>query len=454
MKRQIPVKKCVYFWLISIVFGAVLSLDVIKTVAPANTDTGTDREREIEEWLNVLDAPSDRQDERNYKERDAEVTPWLKDAALPNPDNAALLYYQAFLLRPEPNMATSSQINEVLKGAEPGREIRIYLGRCLPMIQTAEVASQIPQCAWGIWYGTEAGFGVNSLQIETRNLVFILAVDARTLAADGHYRAALARCSTIRRLASHIGDETLLTYLTSRQIDSMALSTIQHVLGVMPPDSSTLAWLRGQLSVVQGVQPSIGKALQADFESILYSLRNNPGYIEKIRTVTMRKGKNKQRERTSRNLTDDELLVPTREAYSSFLNSLFLVMDSDIAYERKLTRVKQMISELAEKYDDEPATGYVISHCAGRLPEWYELQIEHHAHLNGIKAAVEIYLVVAKTGELPRELPNHLPQDPFTNRDFTYERTEDGFALRCGGQDILGRRKGLLEFKVRKQIGR
>jgi hypothetical protein len=72
------------------------------------------------------------------------------------------------------------------------------------------------------------------------------------------------------------------------------------------------------------------------------------------------------------------------------------------------------------------------------------------AHINGIKVALEVYLNVAKTGQLPKTLPVGLPKDPFTGRDFVYEITNEGFALRCQGEDFQGRGKQVLEFKVKK----
>jgi hypothetical protein len=452
MNRSVPIRKCVVFCLLSLALGVVVALgdtrNTTKTGIPQ--DTNTELDREVEKWMSIFDAAADRQAERRYKDRDTEVAPWIRDAVLPNPDNAALLYYQAFLLRPEPNMATTLRIEEVLKGAEPDRQIRIYLGHCLPMIRVAEVASQIPQCTWGIWHEDNPGFGVNSLAQETRHLCFILAVDARTLAADGHYRAALARCLTIRRLAWHIGDETLFEYLVSIQTDSMALRTIQHVLGVMPPDADALAWLRSQLAFVRGAPPAIGKALQADFESVLHSLRMNPNNLEKLRAMLVEKDEDEQTAKAARSMTDEELLARAREPYRHFLDSAFRVMDSDMPYERKHARIKALIEKLEKKYGDDPAAGYVISLCAGRLLEWYVLQIEHQAHLNGIKAAVEVYLALAKTGQLPKKLPDHLPKDPFTGRDFVYEMTDVGFAIRCQGEDFLRHKNRFLEFKVRK----
>jgi len=63
---------------------------------------------------------------------------------------------------------------------------------------------------------------------------------------------------------------------------------------------------------------------------------------------------------------------------------------------------------------------------------------------------VEVYLALANAGQLPEKLPDHLPKDPFTGRDFIYEITDEGFALRCQGKDFLNRKYRLLEFKIKK----
>jgi hypothetical protein len=101
-------------------------------------------------------------------------------------DNAALLYYQAFLSRPELDAAAGLTMNSVLRGAEPDRNIRSYLQRCRQTIKLAEAATKVPQCNWGI--SPSGGLGSMPLA-DLRQLSFVLSLYARTLAADGHYRA-------------------------------------------------------------------------------------------------------------------------------------------------------------------------------------------------------------------------------------------------------------------------
>ena len=105
----------------------------------------------------------------------------------PDPDNAALLYYQAFLLLTDPNM---NLINPVLDGAEPDEKVREYIEDAHKAIELAEAAAKVPDCTWGIIYSQ--GLGANLPQLEQCHyLTNILNVEARILTADRDYRAAL-----------------------------------------------------------------------------------------------------------------------------------------------------------------------------------------------------------------------------------------------------------------------
>jgi len=114
--------------------------------------------------------------------------------------------------------------------------------------------------------------------------------------------------------------------------------------------------------------------------------------------------------------------------------------------------MQRLADEVSEEYGNDPAAGRLILWCAADrvIAEGYDFQVQHEAHINGLKAAVDIYLVFAKTGKLPEKLPSHLPKDPFTGNDFGYEITGEGFALRLVGEAFNKLKKSLFEFKVRK----
>ena len=54
-----------------------------------------------------------------------------------------------------------------------------------------------------------------------------------------------------------------------------------------------------------------------------------------------------------------------------------------------------------------------------------------------------------KTGKVPKDLPEGLPKDLFSGKDFGYERTGTGFVLRCQGRDLKDDKVHTYEFKVR-----
>ncbi len=64
------------------------------------------------------------------------------------------------------------------------------------------------------------------------------------------------------------------------------------------------------------------------------------------------------------------------------------------------------------------------------------------------EAAIEVYLHAARSGSVPTELLAGVPKDPFTGKDFAYQKTEEGFTLTRWTDDDTDWRSQL-EFKVR-----
>jgi hypothetical protein len=394
-------------------------------------------------------AGEDRRAEKRYAKRNAEIVPYVEVSAPPNPDNAALLYYQAFLLRPEPNESVFYKMNMIFGDEVADREVRTYLGYCLPMINLAEIASRIPQCSWGLWNGSEIGFSMIDLRSNTGHLRNILSVDARTLTVDGHYYVALERCLTLIRLSRHLSGDSGLCKI-SLEPEFSAMRAIQYILGVMPPDVETLTWFRGQLTNMQDVQSNYIRMLQNDFKSTLSYMQSDPNLLGKLKNQLLEKAEDEQAKEVVRNLTDEQIINHVRETYSAYLNSIFQVLDSDMLYEQRYAQMKSLTDKFREKYINDPVIEIVIkgTHIDYMIDTIYPIEIGHMALTNGIKAAVEIYLILSKTGKLPEKLPTYLPKDPFTSRDFVYEITDQGFALHSQGEEFLNNQ--FLEFKVKK----
>jgi len=354
----------------------------------------------------------------------------------PDPDNAALLYFQAFLLRPEPDADTSASIDKVISGADPNDTLREYLNLrdCRKTIEFAEAAAQLPQCNWGIRYSQGIRAPLPQF-LHFRSLSYLIYAKARVLAEDGDYRSALGHCLTMRRIAGHISDDTLLSYITSLAIDGLAHRCTQDVLGSMPPDIDTLIWLRSQLIVVRDVIPSLARSLEMDFELILQTISTNPDDLTWLR------------EQLAENdeilgLTDEELIAFFRESYVNYLNSVFHVMDSEMAYEEKSLEIQRLSNIL---YDEYAVHNFMST---GQIDWWYNIKVRNTANFNALRTAIEIYLIKVETSQLPETLPDGLPKDPYSDQDFEYEVTSQGFVLRCREKDIGEDKLREYEFKV------
>jgi hypothetical protein len=78
------------------------------------------------------------------------------------------------------------------------------------------------------------------------------------------------------------------------------------------------------------------------------------------------------------------------------------------------------------------------------------IDIREKTRLNAVLAGIEIYLIKAKTGKLPDELPVGLPKDMFSSKNFLYEKTDTGFALTGQGKDLDKDIVQKYEFKIAK----
>jgi hypothetical protein len=446
--------QCKHYPTTAVLIGLVVASGTSVMAASLSQFTGLDPNMVIRLDPNDLQFPGDwqvRQGQDVYRKEGAEIVPWTREAALPSPDNAALLYYQAFLLYPTPDVATVVGMRVVLGGAEPDGQIRGYLGNCRTMIHMAEIASRIPRCTWGIRYLDPKGFGEMSLLAQIRQLALVLAVDARTLASDGHYDAAFARGLMLRRLARHTGDDTMLAYSFSLAADYLAQGAMQYALGLMPPDVDSLRRLRGQLASVPGAPGSLQKAMQADLDLVLERMRNDNWVLEWTRQELVRKATDRQAKEKVSTLTDEDILALGRDPYQRFLHDISQVMDSDMAYSQKYAEIDSRTNQLIADHGDDPPASAVMGYSdvyVNGIVLRYSLFIRHAAGYNALKTAVEVYLARAQTGQLPQTLPAHTPKDPFSDQPFEYEITPDGFILRCRAKDLYGTRIWQYEFKI------
>ena len=113
----------------------------------------------------------------------------------------------------------------------------------------------------------------------------------------------------------------------------------------------------------------------------------------------------------------------------------------------KIAEIKKLSNEKSEA--EKLAEILMFPPFGKSITGMFKIQIRQMSMINSTKAAIELYIILAKTGQLPQELPDYLPKDPFTGQNFVYEITDDGFVLSCNS-DEFKRGKERFTFKVKK----
>ena len=369
----------------------------------------------------------------------------------PDPDNAALLYYQAYISYEKADDTMENMVTDLARGnIEPNERIKKYIESCRTAIDLATAATEIPNCNWGLKYSD--GVSINLAHVaQTRKLVFLITAEARILAAEGDYQKAINRCLTVHKIGKHVGDDTPISFLVSMAVDKVVASRIQDILADMPQDLETLISLKAKLAEVPFKTPSLRVAMRLEKECFSSEMRvdkrdellamcSGPGEVGDLEKMAIKR------------LTegDEVFFAKNRDYYIKHMNSLDEVLESSMPYAEVYSRLKQLNERPGKEIADNPAATLtsLLTPAFGRI---YSIEIRTKTISNSIRTAVEIYMIKAKSGKLPDALPDGLPGDLFSGKDFKYEKTADGFALRCQGEEFQkGRMRRMLEFKVKK----
>jgi hypothetical protein len=355
------------------------------------------------------------------------------------PDNAAVLYYKAFMLMEEPNDALGKALAAVRKGeAKPDDQVRRYVERNRDVIKYAVVAANTSHCDWG--HDLSEGLDLKVPEFtKCRALGDLLVVDARILAEQGDTKKALERCLAVHEMDRHVGNDMMIARLVGIALSGAANGCIEGILPRISDNSEMLNWLRVRLTDVSSRCPSMKEATAKEAEVCEQNI-NRKGII----AITEGEPCDVPKEILQR---DDEFYARAREYYRSVMARMQSAFD--LPYPQALQEFEDLHKEIenAVKEKPEAVVTMVLFPAIGRC---CSIEARIKTHNNAILAAIDIYLIKAKTGKLPDELPAGLPKDMFSGRDFIYEKTGTGFTLKCQGRDLSFDTVRQFEFKVAK----
>jgi hypothetical protein len=359
-------------------------------------------------------------------------------------DNAAMLYYQAFLLCPDDDSIPNDlrlailrrgpfddQLNEKDQIAQMQRYVTDYGSA----IELAVLGSRSPFCEWAIPH--RPGDAIRSkLSASLRSLAFLCGAEVQIVALNREYEVALARCMTLRQVAEHLAEDAGIYYLEPVTVEGRALIFTHRVLDIMPPNAKSLLWLKQELGPTPGFVVGLADWIRRDFEQNLEAARRRGTTLTWLRKQWAGNTPDVRTQNEILNYADDHLLDLIREAYSTFLDNVVLTLTSDMEYDRVCGCLKDHVNALEEEGKRNPLVLFAWMGTPEAVPTLYSIKTAHTAYRNAVRAAIEVYLVKADTGQLPASLPEGLVKDPFAGRDFEYERTERGFVLRSRAKPV------------------
>ena len=363
----------------------------------------------------------------------------------PDPDNAALLYYQAFLLYEQADDSTRDLLKDLSHGKiDPNEKIIEYVEGCHTSLNLAMIASEIPMCNWGVRFSE--GFAANLPFLgQVRSLYFLMIADARILAGQGAYREAFSRCLAAKRMGQHMGDNMLISVLVAISIDKGANNCIRDILGSMPADVETLQWLKTQLATLPTRALSVNHALKLEREVALRTMR-----VENIdMLVEALTGAGIEVSDEMLEAVDEMSLEKCREHYSNHMSAMQNILSATTTYAKKYHELEKL-DERANTEASDNTDAALTAFLAPATANAYNLSVRAQALNNATRTAVDVYIIKARTGKLPDGLPADSPKDPFSGKDFEYEVTKNGFILRCQGKNLDKDEIHQYEFKVSK----
>jgi len=360
------------------------------------------------------------------------------------PDNAAVLYYKAFTLYESPDNI-GNMLWDYWKGKiESNEKIEECLKKNRRIIDMVLDASRIDHCDWGLNYsqGTEVLLPPHN---KARDIFALLAAEARTQADMGDYKKALDRCISIYRMARHLNERPIISYLVGIAINAANNQCITNFLSEMPPEAEILTWLRSELTELDKQPFSIEPVLRWKREAGIISM--SPERISDAVQSGLDDGPTKKKILERISTANQQFFAKNITYWNNYMDNVEAAFD--LPYPQGYAKLKKLDEELTKEFNKN--TDATLTTVFG--PTWqriYTLSIRFNTHSNALKAAIEIYMIKAKTGKLPDALPADLPGDLFSGKDFKYEKTTDGFTLRCQGKDLSKDEIYKYEFKAKK----
>ncbi len=358
------------------------------------------------------------------------------------PDNAAVLYYRASLSYTT-NSTMEKKLSELIKGdIGIDEEIKTYVQSNKNWIKQFVDAGEAPNCDWGVDYSE----GIATLMppyASLRNIARIVLVQAKIAAESTDYKRALDLCLSVHKASPHIADGgVLISYLVGISLNAMANQCIMEILPQISDNPDMLIRLKNQIYDVSERFPSVKVSINGDLRTWSQDITK-----EKTEDILKMAGDDipKDKRKIIRN-ADEAFFKANKEYFLDYLSTCLTAVD--LPYPQSYEQLEKLAEKPAFESKKNP-DATMSAFLTPALSRCLCIDLKTRTQFNAVKTALNLYIIRAKSVQLPDELPADLPKDLFSGKDFKYEKTKDGFVLRCQGKDLSKDKIYEYEFKVK-----
>lgn len=341
------------------------------------------------------------------------------------PDNAAVLYYKA-AMRYEVDLEMSNMLNDCRRDViDVNDQIREFVKKNRLIIDTVVDATEVKNCDWGMDFSQGIEMEMPPLA-GIRKLVVLVLAEGKIFEADGDYEAAIGHYMAVYRMARHVNDRVYISYLVGVAVESLANGCVEQLMSEMPQDMQHLTYLKNQLIDIESIGFSVKPAHIGEREAMLEAMT-----LENISEIVRFCDADESVKKKLLAL-DQAGIDRNKEHFSNYFAGV--IAGFDMPYEQGYAKLKGLTEKIEnDKSNPDAILARVLAPATQKI---FSIKTRVKTHSNAIKAAIEVYLIKAETGKLPEELPAGLAKDMFSGKDFEYEKTTDGFILRCQGKDL------------------
>ena len=351
------------------------------------------------------------------------------------PYNAAVLYYRTFLLMEYANDSdVRSAMVDYANGKIPLDEnVERVIKRHKRAIGLLSDASTVEHCDWGVDYSKGVQTYLPELYL-ARFAAVLLVADARRLMENGEIKGGLNRLLAIHRIARHVvSDGVTIFHLVGLSMSELSNQVLANALSDNSIDEETLIWLKVEMAHAGPPKDGLRLGFRKEAESMVHSftVERWPQFLKEC-PVGTENAQDLRRALEKVEPVNESFLRDTRQYYIEFMAELQAALENPFNQAHRILRTLENRPgrDLNEQSGATAAFVLTVDYakclCASTRT---------HTRFNAVRAAIELYLIKIRTGQLPDALPQDLPQDLFSGRDFSYEKNEEGFILRCQAKD-------------------